>query len=132
MRFPSIPTLLLAALALAACDRGGTDAPPGGEYRAVLQSPNGNEGAVALELTGAGIESIAADAGTLHTQPAGATTRVVLIRDPAGPIEFRVTMAPGQGPPAVRVVEVVDGSDLPRASLAGYRVTFGRGQEGGR
>ena len=126
MRLRTLLLALLSATAAAACDRGGTDNPPGGEYRAVLQSPNGGEGAAAIELTGPGIESIAADAGTLHTQPSGSTTRVVLIREPAGPIQFRVTMAPGQGPPAARVVEVVDGSDQPRASLDGYHVTFGR------
>jgi hypothetical protein len=127
MRFRSIPTMLAAVLALGACDRGGTGSEPGGEYRAVLESPNGSEGAVALELTGAGIELISVDAGTtLQTQPEGATTRVVLIREPAGPIEFNLTMSAGQQPPDVRVVEVVDGNDQPRASLDGYRVEFSR------
>ena len=127
MSHRSILAALAAALALGACEPGGTTgSPPGGEYRAVLESPNGAEGAVALELTGPGIESIAADAGSLHTQPSGATTRVVLFREPAGPLEFRLTMAAGQEPPAVRVLEVVDGEDRPRPSLAGYRVTFGR------
>jgi hypothetical protein len=127
MRIPAIFTVLAAVLALGACERGGTGLGDGGEYRAVLESPNGAEGAVALELTGPGVESIEAGTGTLHTQPASPTsTRVVLIQEPAGPIEFRVTMAAGQAPPAVRVVEVVDGSDQPRPSLDGYRVTFSR------
>jgi hypothetical protein len=125
MKLRSIFLALFAALALGACDAGDPD-PPGGEYRAELRSPNGAEGAAAIELTGPGIESITADAGTLHTQPTGNTTHVVLIRDPSGPIKFRITMAPGQAPPAARVVEVVDGDDRPRASLDGYRVTFGR------
>ncbi len=127
MRFRSIPTMLAVVLALGACDRGGTGSEPGGEYRAVLESPNDSEGAVALELTGPGIELISVGAGTtLHTQPEGATTRVVLIREPAGRIEFNLTMSPGQQPPDVRVVEVVDGNDQPRASLDGYRVRFSR------
>lgn len=126
MKHRSILIALAAVLALGACDAGDPGDPPGGEYRAQLRSPNGAEGAAAIELTGPGIESIAADAGTLHTQPSGATTRVVLIREPAGPIEFRITMAPGQAPPTARVVEVVDDEDRPRASLDGYRVTFGR------
>lgn len=126
MSHRSILAAFAAVLALGACERGGTDVPAGGEYRAVLQSPNGDEGGVALELTGPGIESISATTGSLHTQPSGATTRVVLFREPAGPIEFRVTMAAGQEPPAARVVEVVDGADQPRASLAGYQLTFRR------
>lgn len=118
--------LLAAVLSLGACDRGGTGSEDGGEYRVVLESPNGAEGAAAIELTGPGIQSVTAPAGRLFTQTAGATTHVVLIHEPAAPIEFRVTMAPGQKPPAARVVEVADGNDQPRASLDGYRVTFGR------
>lgn len=126
MHHRSILLALAAILSLGACDAGDPGDPPGGEYRAELRSPNGDEGAAAIELTGPGIESIATDAGILHTQPSGNTTHMVLIRDPAGPIEFRITMAPGQEPPAARVVEVVDGDDRPRASLDGYRVTFSR------
>lgn len=118
--------VLAGALALAACDGGGTDAPPGGEYRAVLESPHAADGAVALELTGAGIESIAAEVGSVYTQPSSGGTRVVLFREPAGMIEFRVTMAAGQEPPAARIIEVVDGGDRPRESLDGYRLTFRR------
>ena len=122
----SVLILPAALLALAACDRGGTGSDAGGEYRAVLQSPNGAEGAAAIELTGPGIQSVTADAGRLFTQASGGITRVVVVQDPAGPIEFLVTMARGQEPPAARVVEVADGSDRPRASLEGYRVTFSR------
>ena len=126
MTHRSILAALAAALALGACDGGGTDSAPGGEYRAVLQSPHDAEGGAALELTGPGIQSVAVDAGSLFSQPTGGGTRVVVFSEPAGRIQFRVTMAPGQGPPEARVLEVVDGSDQPRASLDGYRVTFGR------
>lgn len=127
MRFRSILPLA-SLLALAACDGGGgtTEPPAGGEYRAVLVSPHGDEGAAAIELTGPGIQSVTAPAGTLWTQADGNTMRVVLVRDPAGPVELRVTTAPGQTPPAARVVEVVDRFDQPRESLAGYSVTFTR------
>jgi hypothetical protein len=124
--------LLPALLSLAACGDGGgggglgTGTQDGGEYQAVLQSPNGAEGAAAFELTGPGIQSVAASGGRMFTQGAGGTTQVVVVNEPAAPIAFRVTMAEGQGPPAARVVEVVDGNDLPRTSLAGYTVTFNR------
>ncbi|MBW3572292.1 MAG: hypothetical protein KY467_14415 [Gemmatimonadetes bacterium] len=127
MSLKSSTLLVLAAvLSLGACERGGTGSDVGGEYRAVLQSPNGPEGAAAIELTGPGIQSVTAATGRLFTRTAGTTTHVVLVHDPAAAIEFRVTMAPGEGPPAARVVEVADGRDQPRASLDGYRVTFGR------
>jgi hypothetical protein len=128
MSLRSTALLLFAAIvSLGACERGGgTTTEDGGEYRAVLESPNGAEGAAAIELSGPGIQSVVASTGRIFTQSAGTTTHVVLVQEPAGAMEFRVTMAPGQAPPAARVVEVADGNDQPRASLAGYRVTFGR------
>jgi hypothetical protein len=129
MRVRSSTLLLFAALLpLSACDKGGggTGTQDGGEYRVVLQSPNGAEGAAAIELTGPGIQSVAASGGRLFAQAWGPTMRVVVVNEPAASIAFRITMAEGQGPPSARVVEVVDGNDLPRASLAGYSVTFGR------
>jgi ABC-type glycerol-3-phosphate transport system substrate-binding protein len=124
--------LLAGTLLLAACggDGGGggpgTGTQDGGEYRAVLQSPNGVEGAAAFELTGPGIQTVTQSVGRLFTQSNGTTTRIVVVQEPAGPISFKVTMAAGQGPPSARVVEVVDGNDLPRTSLSGYNVVFGR------
>ncbi|WP_420129808.1 hypothetical protein [Longimicrobium sp.] len=124
--------LLTALLSLSACDGGGggggggTGTEDGGEYRAVLQSPNGAEGAAAIELTGPGILSVTGSSGRLFTVAAAGTRRVVVVNQPAAQVTFQVTMEAGQGPPAARVVEVVDGNDLPRASLAGYSVTFSR------
>ena len=128
MSLRSTSLLLFATiLSLGACERGGGTPPEdGGEYRAVLESPHGAEGAAAIELTGPGIESITTSTGRIFTQSAGTTTHVVLVQEPAGSIEFRVTTAAGQAPPSARVVEVADGNDQPRAALAGYRVTFGR------
>lgn len=122
----ALPALLLA---LAACDGGGTEtpAPAGGDYTAVLQSPNGAEAAAHLELTGAGIEDVqAAGVAFLASSPVNGGRRVVVVRNQPGTIEFRLRMAEGQGPPAARVVEVASPEDEPRASLAGYRVNFTR------
>jgi hypothetical protein len=132
MKLRSSTLLLLTAfLSLAACGEGGGDGPgtgteDGGEYRAVLQSPNGVEGAAAFELTGPGVQAVTASVGRLFTESTGTITRIVVVQEPAGPISFKVTMAAGQGPPSARVVEVVDGNDLPRTSLSGYNVVFGR------
>lgn len=122
--------LLVPALCLAACDSGGTGAEaPGGEYIAALESPHGPEGAAILEVSGDGVESIRSTSLSLFRQPISGGTRLVLVREPAGRLEFRVRMAPGSRPPAVRVVEVVDGEDRQRAAVDGYEVTFTRVRE---
>lgn len=130
MRAPTM-RLLLRLLALliplAACDGGGTGtAPLGGEYIAVLQSPHGAEGAAILELTGEGIQEVVAASATLFQQPVNGGRRVMLVREPGGRIEFRVRLAEGAGLPAVRVLQVVDGDDVPRSSTDGYQVSFTR------
>lgn len=116
-----------ALLALAACDEGGTGVSAGGEYRAVLRSPHGAEGAAIIQIDGAGVRSVSAGEGTrAFMQPGAGGTRVVVVREPAGPIEFTLTLAAGGTLPRARVVEVADGEDQPRASLDGYRVTLER------
>jgi hypothetical protein len=128
MRLPSIhramPALLLA---LAACD-GGTEPPEpaGGDYTAVLRSPNGAEAAAHLELTGAGIEDVQSPSAYLASSAVSGGRRVVIVRNQPGTLEFRVRMAEGQRPPSVRVLEVAAPDDQPRASVAGYEVNFTR------
>jgi hypothetical protein len=124
---PRLAVLLLAATGvLSACDGGTGSETAGGEYIAALESPAGPEGAAVLEITGEGVQSVHAASLTLFQQPVSGGRRLVLVREPAGRLEFRVRMAPGNGPPSVRVVEVVDGNDQPRASAEGYTVTFTR------
>lgn len=119
--------LPLAAALLAACDGGTGSQTAGGEYIAALESPHGAEGAALLELEGGGVQSVHAASLSLFQQPlSGGGRRLLLVREPAGRLEFRVRMAPGSAPPAVRVVEVVDGDDQQRPSVAGYTVTFTR------
>ena len=127
MRTRSTLLIVPALLALAGCDEGGTGVTAGGEYRAVLESPHGAEGAAAFELEGSGVQAVSGGEGTrVFMQPAAGGMRVVAVREPAGPIAFTVTLAPGSRMPRARVVEVADGQDQPRASLAGYRVTLER------
>ena len=119
--------LLLLAPALAACDGGGTGAETaGGEYIAALESPHGPEGAALLEVMGTGVESIRGTSLSLFRQPISGGTRVMLVREPAGRLEFRVRLTAGSPLPTVRVLEVVDGADQPRPSVEGYEVTFVR------
>lgn len=126
MRIPFLCPLI-AALALAACDGGGTGSvPAGGEYIVTLESPNGPEGAAILEITDQGVESITASAAALFRNRISGGQRLVLVREPAGPIQFRIRLAEGNGFPEVRVIEVVDGQDQRRPSVQGYEVSFTR------
>lgn len=127
MRLRSILLSAPALLALAACD-GGTEPPEpaGGEYLAVLQSPNGAEAAAHLQLTGTGIEDVRADSAYLASSAVSGGRRVVIVRAQPGRVQFRVRMAQGQTPPQVSVLDVAAPDDQARASLAGYRVTFTR------
>jgi hypothetical protein len=120
--------ILPALLALAACDPGGSDPPEpeGGTFHAVLASPNGAEGAVSLQLTGGGIISLQGTGSTLLASTVSGGKRVVVLREPAGSIEFDLTVARGYDVPEVQVLEVVDGQDQPRASLNGYDVELTR------
>jgi hypothetical protein len=127
MRLRSILLSVPALLALAACD-GGTEPPDpaGGEYLAVLQSPNGAEAAAHLQLTGAGIENVRADDAYLASSAVSGGRRVVIVRTQPGTLQFRVRMAQGQAPPEVSVLDVAAPDDQARASLTGYQVTFTR------
>ena len=123
-RLLAVPLLSLAALA--ACSDGGTGPLRGGVMTATLRSPNGDEGAAVVEVTGAGIEAVAATNGTVFSETAGGVTRVVVLRATPGVLSFRVTMAEGASAPEAKVVEVADGASVPRPSLSGYRVEFAR------
>jgi hypothetical protein len=126
MRIPLL-SLLAAVLALAACDGGGTGSrPAGGEYIVTLESPHGNEGAAILEITDQGVESITASAAALFRNRISDGWRLVLVREPEGPLQFRIRLAEGNDFPDVRVIEVVDGRDQRRPSVEGYEVSFTR------
>lgn len=130
MHRASFISLLATLLALAACDGGtGPGGPRGGDYDAVLQSPHGAEAAAHLQLDGVGIENVAGDSAFVASSAVSGGRRVVIVREQAGTLRFRVTMAEGQGPPAVRVLEVAAPDDQPRASVSGYRVAFSRAED---
>jgi hypothetical protein len=119
-------SLLLAAPALAGCDGGTGSVPAGGEYIVTLESPHGPEGAAILEMTDQGVEGIYASAAALFRNRISGGYRLVLVREPAGSIQFRINLAEGNHFPEVRVIEVVDGEDERRPSVEGYEVSFER------
>ena len=116
---------LLAAAAVStglACSDGGPPVPVEVDVRIV--SPNGPEGAAVLEVATADLLQVSTSVGLVFSNPVAGTTRIVVIRDTPGTLGFTLLMNGGMDPPAIRLLEVVDGNDQPRPSLGGYRVEF--------
>jgi hypothetical protein len=118
--------VMLTVVLLSACKDAGTDPKGGGEFVATLVSPNPAESAAVIELSGSGIAEVSARGGQVFTEQAGSTTRVVVILDTPGRIQFGVRVAPGNNVPAGTVLEVADSNDQLRTSLSGYSVEIGR------
>ncbi len=118
---------LLALPALLALACGGDDgSPPPVDpvvRTAVLESPNGDEGAAVIALEGEVAAVTALDGATVFAEPVGGATRVIVVRQTPGALRFQVRLA-GATPPAATIVEVADGADRLRASLAGYQVRW--------
>ena len=94
----SLTLAAIAMLALSACGDGGTPTPPqypGGDYAAVLVSPNALEGAALIELTGTGITGVRRNGSYVASSTIPGGYRVVLIRSFPGTLDFIVTLAPG-------------------------------------
>lgn len=118
-------TLLVAValVALAACgDSAPTSAP--GVLTATLESPNGSEGAALLHLVGGSISSVEPLTGDLHTSVLGDTTKVLVLLDAPGEIAFLLNVADTTLPPVTTILQVADGQNELRVSLAEYRVRF--------
>ncbi|HEX2205979.1 MAG TPA: hypothetical protein VHG91_21870 [Longimicrobium sp.] len=115
-----------ALLALGACDDPPADPPTPGTLTATVVSPHGAEGAVLLELSGEGVGAVTAPAGqrifTQGTDP----VRVLLVLPQPGQARFSVAVADTKEEPEVDFLEVADGANQLRPSLAGYRVEFGQ------
>ena len=120
-------------LAVVACD----DTPPEpqpvpGDLDVRLVSPNGSEGAAVLQTTDGGITDISVEEGlqAFHWTEGG-LTRIVLLRDEVGEIRFVMSLEDVNRPPRLEVVEVADGVNRLRASLAGYAVDVVSGGRAG-
>ena len=117
--------LLAAALLftslLAACHDGSSPKRSGAAGSVV--SPNGAEGAAVIEFAGV-VSSISVPGGVGYLSSSGGVTRAALILQQPGTIRFSLPgVAIGSGP-AATVIEVADGSNQPRAAVAGYTVTY--------
>jgi hypothetical protein len=130
VRFTRIAGRLAAACsfvaALVACDLLGPSGPSGpGWLHADLVSPNGQEGAAVLELVGGrDLETVALDGGEVFYEREGNTTRIVAIMDDPGQIRIQIRTEDVGRLPSAAIVQVADGENRLRSSLAGYRVSF--------
>lgn len=119
---------LVAAAALLVAVAACRDAPPGpapvpGDVLVTLVSPNGAEGAALLTTADAGILQVTADAPVqvFHWREA-VVDRIVVLREDAGVIRFRMSVEDVLRPPQLVVAEVADAANRLRATLAGYGV----------
>jgi hypothetical protein len=111
-------------LTAAACG----DAPPEpepvpGDLDVTLVSPNGSEGAAVLETEDEGVVEVSVEEGlqAFHWTEGG-LTRIVLLLDGVGEIRFRMSVTDVYRPPRLELVEVADGVNRLRSSLAGYEI----------
>jgi len=119
--------VVFAFLSLGACDSG----PSGpGELNGILETPGPVLGGAVLEVVGKGITGFSGS-GTTHAffAPTGVdnTYRVALLSETPGTIQFQVSVQDlGAKKPAVSVVSVVSGGNLPLPATADYRVRFSK------
>jgi hypothetical protein len=127
----------VAGLAVFACDDEVTQPEPvPGAFVVVLVSPNGEEGAVVLETTNAGIGGIdlvavtrtgdsveieAAEGEAFHWREGG-ISRIVAYREAPGEIGLRLSVDDLNQLPALQIIEVAGGDDVLRSDLSGYEV----------
>ena len=120
----SIAALLFAPLACTGDDGSGAPRDPLVRL-ATVESPNGAEGAAVVELAGDVAADVSADDGSeAFAESALGVTRVVVVRAAPGALRFRLRLPAGATPPTARVIEVADGDNRLRASVAGYSVRF--------
>ncbi len=119
----SVTAALLLAATATGCDFLGLSGPSGpGELHANILSPDGAvDGAAVLELTGpTGFGSLTTDRGDVFFERDGNTTRVVVVLDDPGLITFTMRVEDVSELPEVTVVQVADGNNELRSSVAGY------------
>ena len=117
--------MLAAVTTVAACGDEGPASGPG-TVTAVVASPNGDEGAAVLTLSGTGIGEITAVSGEVFSRPEGSDVTVVIINESAGELAFRIALADTTQKPAATLVEVAAPDDDLRTTLAGYEVEYRR------
>lgn len=116
-------------IAFAGCDFLGLSGPSGpGELHATVTSTRGTpDGAAVIELTGlASPEYMRCDQGQVFHRSDGTTTRLVVILDAPGPIEFFLRVADVADLPSGTVIQVADGNNELVTSVEDYEIEWMR------
>jgi hypothetical protein len=116
--------LLLAAGAASACNDAPIPAP--GTLLAVVESPNGEEGAAVVSFPSAGVGAITAVSGEVFSRVDGDSVTVVIVHEPGGELSFSVALADTTQRPVGVIKQVAAPNDRLRTTLAGYELVFRR------
>ena len=127
-RFGIFSASILAVTAILLAT-GCEDSPAGptgpGVLHITLESPNSDDAAVVLELSGGSTyREYRMDLGDIFAEQDGDLTRIVAIKDDPGTIVFRMRAHDLSTLPTATVIQVADGNNDVRTSLSGYSVNF--------
>lgn len=122
-RWAAVCWILLSLLT--ACDDEVQPDPEPGAIDVVVASPAGAEGAALIEVDAA-ISGATAPGGEAFARPAGASTRVAVVRTVAGELRVRFEVPDVHRPPTMRLLQVAGPDDRLRADLSGYRLEVER------
>lgn len=104
---------------------GESSGPSGpGQLHITLESSNTDDAAAVLELSGSGLGNVEVLGGEAFLQQEGNTTRVVIVLDDAGKIDFSIDVDDMSQRPTVRILQVADGDNRLRGSVADYETAI--------
>ena len=115
---------ILPLLLLVACESTSPSTPVTAEVRII--SPAQAEGAVLVEMTGPMTDPTNAGPGELIARSRGDTLWVLVIMENPGEARFTVGLPNADSRISTRLLQVADGSNALRSSLAGYEVKVTR------
>lgn len=125
--------VLLMGISAWGCEDLGPAGPRGPGVLAVdLLSPAGSEGSAVFEIRGGtGLGAVTTPDGEVYYRHGTEVGHVVVILDAPGPIRFHLESQDVRDLPQVTVLQVADGEDRLRTSLAGYAVEIFPWDDGG-
>jgi len=125
-RWIGLVTLVASVIACDSTGPAGGPASGPGQLEAVLESPNGSEGAAMLQFVGPGITGVQAQGAEIYRTTSGDTTRVIVVVETAGKLSVFLQLTDLSMPPDWTILQVSGPDDALRPSLSGYRVAFVR------
>ncbi len=119
---PLVRCALLVAVASCGSEPVGPVGP--GQLRVTLHSANSDDAAAVLELSGSGLRAAEVTGGDVFLKQVGNKTRVVIVLNDPGQIDFLLDVDDMSRLPTVTVIEVADHNNQLRGSIADYRATI--------